>query len=378
MESSRKENTNKIKTEDEIKSLSKDIKISLNKIKIMEKSKESYYKCFNLKKVKSKFIIKKIFMNINEKKKLYITRYNKYYNNLLGIDIELFKKISGKIKIGEVNGFCKIYDLNSMNLLYEGYYMNGKRNGKGKEYKDDHLIFEGEYSNGKRNGRGIEYNDRGKLLFEGEYKDGKKWNGKVKEYYENNFIIFDGEYINGNKKGKEYNKNGRLFFEGEYFDEKKWNGIIYNKSNDFNYPIKNGNGIVKEYNENNRLIFEGEYINGDKKGKEYDNECGKLIFEGEYLNGKKWNGKLRKYKKQKLRFSYRFCGCVRRGIRSHNNIFDNEDIKEEINEYENILKYEGEYLNGERNGIGKEYDINDELIFEGEYLNGERKKKRKI
>ena len=34
MESSRKENTNKIKTEDEIKSLSKDIKISLNKIKI--------------------------------------------------------------------------------------------------------------------------------------------------------------------------------------------------------------------------------------------------------------------------------------------------------------------------------------------------------
>ena len=32
--------------------------------------------------------------------------------------------------------------------------------------------------------------------------------------------------------------------------------------------------------------------------------------------------------------------------------------------------FEGEYLNGERNGKGKEYDWNGNLIFEGEYLNG--------
>ena len=34
----------------------------------------------------------------------------------------------------------------------------------------------------------------------------------------------------------------------------------------------------------------------------------------------------------------------------------------------NKLKFEGEYVNGERNGKGKEYFKN-ELIFEGEYLN---------
>jgi len=34
------------------------------------------------------------------------------------------------------------------------------------------------------------------------------------------------------------------------------------------------------------------------------------------------------------------------------------------------LKYEGEYLNGKRNGKGKEYNRNGELIYEGLYLNG--------
>ena len=47
---------------------------------------------------------------------------------------------------------------------YEGEIVNGKLNGKGKEYDkyDDILTFEGEYLNGKRNGKGkrILYNNR--------------------------------------------------------------------------------------------------------------------------------------------------------------------------------------------------------------------------
>ena len=35
-----------------------------------------------------------------------------------------------------------------------------------------------------------------------------------------------------------------------------------------------------------------------------------------------------------------------------------------------MLEFEGEYLNGIRNGKGKEYYNNGELKFEGEYLNG--------
>ena len=41
----------------------------------------------------------------------------------------------------------------------------------------------------------------------------------------------------------------------------------------------------------------------------------------------------------------------------------------------NLINYKiksGKCKIGERNGNGKEYNINDELIFEGEYLNGKR------
>ena len=54
--------------------------------------------------------------------------------------------------------------------------MNNDINRKGKEYySDGKLLFEGEYLNGQRNGEGKEYNFiNGKLEFEGEYLNGKK------------------------------------------------------------------------------------------------------------------------------------------------------------------------------------------------------------
>ena len=85
------------------------------------------------------------------------------------------------------------------------------------------------------------------------------------------------------------------------------------------------------------VLFKGEYLNGKRwngKGKDY-NDKGELKFEGEYLNGDR-NGKGKEY-------------------------FDDGE-----------LKFEGEYLNGKRNGKAKEYNNDGELIFEGEYLNGKR------
>ena len=56
--------------------------------------------------------------------------------------------------------------------------MNELINGKGclKEYDKYkyRILFEGEYLNGLRNGKGKEYNEYGTLLFEGEYLNGKK------------------------------------------------------------------------------------------------------------------------------------------------------------------------------------------------------------
>ena len=58
-------------------------------------------------------------------------------------------------------------------LKFEGDYLNGKRNGEGKEYYDNGK-FEGEYLNGKRNGKGNEYDYFGNIIFEGEYLNGKR------------------------------------------------------------------------------------------------------------------------------------------------------------------------------------------------------------
>ena len=61
------------------------------------------------------------------------------------------------------------------------------------------------------------------MLFEGEYLNGER-NGKGKEVI--GLIEFEGEYLNGYKlKGKEFNTNGELIFEGEYRkEEKRWIG----------------------------------------------------------------------------------------------------------------------------------------------------------
>jgi len=37
-----------------------------------------------------------------------------------------------------------------------------------------------------------------------------------------------------------------------------------------------------------------------------------------------------------------------------------------------ILEYEGEYLNDEKNGKGKEYNLSGQLIYEGQFLNGKK------
>ena len=250
-----------------------------------------------MKKIKSSFILKIISNSIIEKKKLELFKYNKFFQNKIKINLTNYQHFSGKYIIYESKDIGKIYNGLNDTLIYEGGYVNGKRNGKGKEYHNGELIFKGMYNNGKRNGKGKEYRF-GKFIFEGMYIKGER-NGKGREYNDGE-LIFKGLYSKGkrNGKGKEY-KKGKLIYEGNYEDGEK-SGIFkhYNDyySNNFKYKEYSDDITVeelnKEYNENRRLIFEGEYLNGEKNGKckEY-NKNGKIIFEGEYLNGMKWNGK---------------------------------------------------------------------------------------
>ena len=118
-------------------------------------------------------------------------------------------------------------------------------------------------------------------------------------------------------KGKEYDLVENLTFESEYL-----NGL------------RNGKG--KEYD------YKGEYLNGLRNGKGINYEDKQNIYEGEYLKGKIWYGK---------------------GI--------------EKNEIGTIYA-KSEYLNGKKNRQIKEYYSYGNLKFEGEYLNGEKIEKGSI
>ena len=387
-----------------------------------------------LNNIKSIYFLRLIMTYIKEGKKLELIMYNKNIQNKLEIGLINYKFFSGKYKIVDKNGNNQVFFGANDEMIFEGEYVNGKRNGKGKEYdyygnlifegeylngngkgKEyyfDNLIFEGEYLNGKRNEKGKEYDYKGNLIFEGEYLNGNRSIGKEYEkngknfkvinnkkelynkYNENNTLKLENNNINGliKGKGKEYYFNGIIKFEGEYLISKK----LKEKDNDeyenilpilgdkfegqFSYGKIEGriiesyynnkilikdyylnakkNGKGKYYDKDGNLEFEGEYLyNHKRKGKEYYKN-GKLRFEGEYLYDKKWSGK----------------GYDVEGNKIYELINGNGPVKEYQQGYPS---FEGEYLNGKRNGKGKEYWHNGIIEFEGEFLNGKRNGKGK-
>ena len=133
----------------------------------------------NLKRdIKSLDIIEEIFSFLDQKEKLKIIIYNKELQKELRVSIQDYKNINGRYKIGGKNGKGREFALDTNKLMFEGEYLNGKRNKEGKEF----------YENGK-------------IKFEGQYLNGERWNGKG---YNKNGII-ELEIKDGSGKGKEYN-----------------------------------------------------------------------------------------------------------------------------------------------------------------------------
>ena len=194
--------------------------------------------------IKATYTIKILFAHIFERRKLKIVKHNNTLKDILGLNVIDYMRFSGRY------------------IKYET-----KDKDKGKEYNSftDEVVFEGEYKNGERNGQGKEYDKFGNLIFEGEWKSGKRWNvkrlgnvstfkkelkegkGVLYEYSECKQILYRGEYSNGerNGKGKEFYKgNGdfssELIFEGEYLNGNRWNGKGYGKNKSLIYELKNG------------------------------------------------------------------------------------------------------------------------------------------
>ena len=84
--------------------------------------------------IKSKKILKYIFKHLEYHNKLIFMNYNKALQYKFELTIDDYKNESKRIKIGGLNGFGKEYTLDKHELIFEGKYLKGKRNGKGIEY----------------------------------------------------------------------------------------------------------------------------------------------------------------------------------------------------------------------------------------------------
>ena len=85
-----------------------------------------------LQNIKSSYFIELIYTFVEEVQKLRLVRYKKSIQKNLDISIINYKLFNGNYIIYESNRIGKEYIGNDDTLIYEGEYLNGKRNGKGK------------------------------------------------------------------------------------------------------------------------------------------------------------------------------------------------------------------------------------------------------
>ena len=223
--------------------------------------------------------------------------------------------ICKKDEEGKNDGICYFY-LNG-NIDRISKWKNGKEisdSGYCRIYDELYqLFFEGYFENGKREGRGKEYDLNGKVVFDGFFKEGKRMNmvelkemkGYWKEMNEKNEVISicrkdeegnnDGIcyfYSNGNidhmsewKNGEEVNVLKR--FEGKKMIElvngvKRYEGGYRDSMKD-GYPRER---IGEEYGSDGRsVVYHGCYWNGKRQGKGISYRNGDRMYDGMWIKG---------------------------------------------------------------------------------------------
>ncbi len=175
-------------------------------------------------------------------------------------------RYEGKLKNGKYHGKGTLYRPDG-SKLYEGDWVNGKKNGKFNVFNNDGSLryeaefdddtatvvdedgykYVGQMKDGKRHGKGIEYRPDGTKLYEGNWVDGKR-HGKGTSYCSDGSKIYDGDWVNGLKHGKGafYCSDGSMFIECDWI-----NGIPH------------GKGI--EYHYDGSIVYKGEFENGFPK-----------------------------------------------------------------------------------------------------------------
>ena len=84
-------------------------------------------------------------------------------------------KIKASLNDNMLNGEAYIYS-NDNSLMASLTYVDGIASGPCSIYNNDNLYFQGYFINGYRGGRGKDYDENGNMVFDGFFKEGKKLN----------------------------------------------------------------------------------------------------------------------------------------------------------------------------------------------------------
>lgn len=225
---------------------------------------------------------------------------------------------------------------------YKGEFEQGRRNGKGRLYAADKLIYDGEWQNDTMYGIGTIYNNDGKKIYSGHFS-GNQRNGYGVLFNEAGNKIYEGNWKNGEKNG--YGKSfalsdGKLEYGGNWeHDRKNGEGTAYSVQEGKWYTTDDEK-VTTVIKKEMLYMEQGRFLDGEQISIETVNAyAGSLDQDGSP------NGRGQYY------------------------VSDDQTMTTEagaINGYD--LLYDGEVVNGRKQGRGELYE-NNLLVYDGQFIN---------
>ncbi len=241
--------------------------------------------------------------------------------------------------------------------IYEGDFVNGKKEGQGTFTVKNGQVYVGQFANEK-------YSGKGKMTFpDGESYDGDWVDEKMTGtgiFTFNDGKVYVGQFSNDRRqgKGKLTYANGGVF-EGNWVNDKiEGQGTFTHKNGDYytgEWKNNKPDGFGKEYVKATNLMLEvtrrdGVLVNSTAVKQCVSGDCntgfGKTVFpDGTIYEGNRVNAKLNGKGKMLL---------------SNGDIYEGDFVNDQFEgqgtyTYKNGDYYIGEWKNGDRNGYGKFY-----------------------
>lgn len=247
---------------------------------------------------------------------------------------------------GNKTSLCRTFHYNGY-VENEGQYQNDLEEDEvfSIRQQNGYQLYMGGMKEGLYHGYGELFGRRERLEFKGWFKDGKPDGEKVTQFNSKGKKEYVGSMINGVKEGygEQYHFNGKLKYKGNFKDNgpDQDNAFQYSDNGKLNYngDMKSGkkHGKGKFYNIRGLLMYSGGWKLDKKDGWGTDyNPDGSQRCYGYYV--KNYQSGLRKAK-------FYYIGC-------------------------DLLEYEGPFINGKKEGLGREYYKNGKLKCMGVYTNG--------